>query len=82
MADKFIFVKRVIVRDEYYMVKIKDGETDILNKVMESNYPYDNNPFDTEIHQDEFELSVVLPQPDEIENAVKYSDYLDLTEGE
>lgn len=77
---KFIFVKRVIVRDEYYMVKVNDGETDIIDKVMESNYPYDNNPFDTDTHQDDFELSVVLPQPDEIDGAVKFNDYLDLTE--
>ena len=79
---KYIFVKRVIVRDEYYMVKVEDGETDIINKVMESNYPYDNNPFDTEIHRDEFELSTTAPSNEEIDHAIAFSDYLDLTEGQ
>jgi hypothetical protein len=87
MADKYIFVKRVIVRDEYYIVKVNDavvndtdGKGSILDRVMESNYCYDTEPFDTDIHTDEFEVDTKVPTDEEIAHAKKYSDFLDLTE--
>lgn len=80
MADKFIFVRRVRRYDEYYMVKVKEGVPDIISKVIESGYPFDNAPFDTDIHQDKFEISTTLPTEQEMEAAIKYDDFIDLTE--
>lgn len=76
---EYILIERRQIVLSWWIAKVKKGAKNVPQRFVESQHPFNFDPTDSQVDEDDFSVSLDPPSPEEIKEARADGEICDLT---